>query len=155
MQQQIVLRPFVRNYPGEPVPEETLTHPPPWSSSNLYQLLPATTIHSILLVQTTCLAIVLHNLSLCPLWSTSWSGALHLILHTFLHPISVFFSQQMPYHRDLFCCRINIISSIPSLSLNSLLGTLSFILTLHIHLTNLISACWSATSFCCMTVELQ
>jgi len=22
------LRPFVRDYPGEPVPEETLTHPP-------------------------------------------------------------------------------------------------------------------------------
>ena len=32
----------------------------------------------------------------CPLWSTSWSGALHLIFHTFLHPISVFFSQHMP-----------------------------------------------------------
>jgi len=30
------------------------------------------------------------------LWSTSWSGALHLIFHTFLHPISVFFSQHMP-----------------------------------------------------------
>ena len=49
-------------------------------------------IHSILLVQITCLAIFLHNLFPCPLWSTSWSGALHLILHTFLHPISVFFS---------------------------------------------------------------
>jgi len=34
----------------------------------------------------------LHNLSPCTLWSTSWSGALHLIFHTFLHPISVFFS---------------------------------------------------------------
>jgi len=31
-----VLRPFVRDYPGEPVPEETLTHPTSWSSSNLY-----------------------------------------------------------------------------------------------------------------------
>jgi len=30
-----VLRPFVPNYPGEPVSEETLTHPPSWSSSNL------------------------------------------------------------------------------------------------------------------------
>ena len=29
---------FVRDYPDEPVPEETLTHPPSWSSSNLYQL---------------------------------------------------------------------------------------------------------------------
>jgi len=60
-----VLRPFVRDYPGEPVPEETLTHPPSWSSSNLYQLLPSTTIHSILPVQITCLAIFSHNLSPC------------------------------------------------------------------------------------------
>jgi len=45
-----VLRPFVRDYPGEPVPEETLTHPPSSSSSSLYQLLPSTTIHSILLL---------------------------------------------------------------------------------------------------------
>ena len=61
-----VLRPFVRDYPGEPVPDETLTHPPSWSSSSLYQILPSTTIHSILLVQITCLAIFLHNLSPCP-----------------------------------------------------------------------------------------
>ena len=27
-----VLRPFVRDYPGEPVPEETLTHPPSFFS---------------------------------------------------------------------------------------------------------------------------
>ena len=72
------------------------THPPSWSSSNLYQFLPSTTIHSILPVQITCLAIFLHNLFPCPLWSTSWSGALHLIFHTFLHPVSVFFSQHMP-----------------------------------------------------------
>ena len=57
----IVLRPFVRDYPGESVPEETLTHPPSWSS-NLYQL-PSTTIHSILPIQITCLAIFLRNLS--------------------------------------------------------------------------------------------
>ena len=69
-------------------------------------------IHSILPVQITCLAIFLHNIFPCPLWSTSWSGALHLIFHTFLHPISAFFSQHMrcyghvtcPYHRNLFCC---------------------------------------------------
>jgi len=91
-----VLRPFVRDYPGEPVPEETLTHPPSWASSNLYQLLPSTTIHTILLVQITCLAIFLHNLFPCPLWPNSWSGGLHLIFHTFLHPISVFFTQHMP-----------------------------------------------------------
>jgi len=53
--------------------------PPSWSSSNLYQLLPSTTIHSILPVQIARLAIFLHNLSPCPFWSMSWSGALHLI----------------------------------------------------------------------------
>jgi len=78
-----ILRPFVGDYPCEPVPEETLTHPPSWSSSNLYQLLPSTTIRSILLVQITCLAIFLHNLFPCPLWCTSWSGALLFIFHTF------------------------------------------------------------------------
>ena len=46
-----VLRSFVRDYLGAVVPEETLAHPPSWSSSNLYQLLPSTTIHSSLLVQ--------------------------------------------------------------------------------------------------------
>jgi len=30
------------------------------------------------------------------LWSTSWPGTLHFILHTFLHPIIIFFSQHMP-----------------------------------------------------------
>ena len=111
--------------------KKTLTHPPSSSSPNLYQLLPSTTIHNILPVQTACLAIFLHNLSPCPLWSTSWSGALHLIFHTFLHPISVFFSQHIPIPSQPVCCSINIISSVPSLSLNSLLGTLVFY-TLHI-----------------------
>jgi len=45
------------DYPGEPVPEETFTHAASWSSSNLYQLIISTRIHSILPVQTTCLAI--------------------------------------------------------------------------------------------------
>jgi len=63
-----------------------------------------------------------------------WSGALHLIFHTFLHPISVFFSQHMPIPSQPVLLCINTISSIPSLSLNSLLGTMSFTLTLHIHL---------------------
>jgi len=100
-----ILRPFVWDYPGEPVPEETFTH----STSNLYQLVPSTTIHSIFPVQISCLAIFLHDLSSCPLWSTSWSAALQLIFHTFLHPISVFFSQHMPIRLQLFCCSINII----------------------------------------------
>jgi len=48
-----------------------------------------------------------------------WPGTLHFILHTFLHPIIIFFSQPCPYHRNLFCCSTEIVSSIPSLSLNS------------------------------------
>jgi len=58
-----ILRPFVWDYPGELVPEETFTHPPSWSSSNLYQLLPSTAIYSILPVQITCLTMFLYNLS--------------------------------------------------------------------------------------------
>ena len=37
------IRPFVWDYPDKLVPEETLIHPPSWSSSNIYQLLPSTT----------------------------------------------------------------------------------------------------------------
>jgi len=61
--------------------------------------------------------------------STSYS------IHFFTQ--SVLSRNTCPYHRSLLCCSINIMSSIPSLSLNSLLGTLSFTLTLHIHLTTL------------------
>jgi len=65
---------------------------------------------------------LLHNLSPSPLWSTSWSGTLHIILQTFLYPIIVFFSQQMtiPYDHNLFSCSTEITSSIPRLHLNSL-----------------------------------
>ena len=74
-----VLRLFVWDYQVEPVPEETLTHQPSWSSSNLYQLLQSTTIHSNLPVQITCLAFcttslhVLFGLPLCLEPSTSYS----------------------------------------------------------------------------------
>jgi len=36
------------------------------------------------------------TISLSFLWFTSWPGTLHFILHTFLDPIIVFFSQHMP-----------------------------------------------------------
>ena len=85
-----VYRPFVRDYPGRPVPEETFTftHSHPSSSSDsLYQLPPSTTIYSILLVQFTWLTVLFHNLVPCLLWSSSWSGAVYFILHAFLHPV--------------------------------------------------------------------
>ena len=59
--------------------------------------------------------------------STSYS------IHFFTQSVSSF-RNTCPHHRYLFCCSIKIISSIPSLPLNSLLETLSFTLTLHIHL---------------------
>jgi len=38
----------------------------------------------------------LHNFCPHPPWSTSWFEALHLVFHTFLYPITVFFLQHMP-----------------------------------------------------------
>ena len=91
----ILFRPFVRDYLLSCYQKKHSPTHVSWSLSNLYQLLPSTTIHSIFLVQIPCLAIFVHNLSPSPLWSTSSSVAFHLIFHTFLHPISVFFSKHM------------------------------------------------------------
>jgi len=106
---------FVRDNPGESVPEETFTHS-----------------HS--------------------LWSSI--GTLHFILHTFSQSLPSF-RNTCPYHRNLFRCSTEIMSSKPSLPLNSLLGTLSCNFTLHIHLTILISALWSATSFFFLTGQVS
>jgi len=84
-------------------------HPPSWSSSSLYQLLPSTTIHTILPVQITwrqsfCTT-SLHVFFGLPLGlepSTSYS------IHFFTQSVSSFHSI-CPYHRNLFCCSINII----------------------------------------------
>jgi len=76
---------FVRDKPGRPVPEETLTYShPTWSSDILYHLPPFTTIHGILFVHSTCLTILSDNLSPGPLWSSSSSWTLNFILHTYI-----------------------------------------------------------------------
>ena len=67
--------------------------------------------------------------------STSYS------IHFFTQSVSSF-RNTCTHHHNLFCCSINIISSIPSLSLYSLLGTLSFYLNIrhpsdHSHLWSL------------------
>jgi len=137
--------------PGyRPVPEETFSHSHlSWSSVILYQLTPFTTIHSILFIQFTCLTVLFDNLSPAPLWSSCWS---YTILHTpcisspsHHHLFAV--GPTCPYRSSLFCCNTNATSSIPNLSLSSLLGNLSFSLMPHIHLTILISAHWSAITF--------
>ena len=80
--------------------------------------------------------------------STSYS------MHFFTQSSSSFRST-CPYQRSLFYCNINAMSSIPSLSLSSLLGSVSFSLTPHIHLTILISARWSATTFSFLTGQVS
>jgi len=57
------------------------------------------------------------------------------------------FHTSSPYNRNLCCC--------PSLSLNPLLGTVPCSLMLHIHLSILISAHWSATSFSFLTGQVS
>jgi len=53
---------FVRDNPGEPIPEETFTHShPSWSSIIPYLFPPSITIHGILPVQFTCLLDFIHN----------------------------------------------------------------------------------------------
>jgi len=105
-----------------------------------YLLSPSTAIHDILPIQSTCFRVFFHNL--CPVFfglplglapSTSYS------IHFFTQSLSSFHIT-CPYHRHLFRCSTEIMSSKPSLPLNSLLGTLSCNFTPHIHLTILISA---------------
>ena len=69
------------DYTGGPVPEETFTHSQPsWLSNMVYQLAPPTVIHSILLVQFTCLTILFHNLSPSPvLFLFVWDPLLHTL----------------------------------------------------------------------------
>jgi len=81
----------------------------------LYQIPPSTTIYSILPAQFMCLTVFLHNLHPSPLWS----GALSFI--------SIHFFTQSHARTIVTCFAVVLrLSSIPSLSLNSLLETLSF-----------------------------
>jgi len=78
-----------------------------------FLLTPSITIHSIFPVQFTCLAIFFHNL--CPSFlSSSWPGTLHFI-HFFTQSLSSL-RTTCPYHRNLFCCSTELMSSNPSLS---------------------------------------
>ena len=81
------------------------------------------------------------------------SGTLHFI-HFFTESLPSF-CNTCPYHHKLFCCSTKIMSSIPSHSVNSLLGTLSFTLRSHFHLIILISVRWSATSFSFLTGQVS
>ena len=122
--------------PGRPVPEGTFTHShPSGSSCFLYHLSPFATVHSILFIQLTCLTV----LNVQPLSMSSL--VFPLVLDPQLHA---------PYisslsHRHLFATHdrtsaaysaaIPMLCHLHLVSLSSLLGSLSFSLTPHIHLT--------------------
>jgi len=123
-----------------------------WLPAVLYQLSPSTTIHSILPVQLMCLTVFLHNLSPSHLWSASWTGTLHFILQTFLHPIIVFFSSTY-VHTVATCYAV-----VPWLCHLFLVFLSAFYLELyclHIYLTILISARWSTTSFSFLAAQVS
>ena len=112
--------------------------------------IPSTTIYSILLVQFSCLTVLFHNLSPGPLWSSSWSGALYFTLHAFLH---LFVTHA---HTIAACFAvISMLCHLFQITLSSLLGKLSFSLTPHIHLTFLISTCWSVSTFSFLTGQVS
>jgi len=114
-------------------------------------------IHSVLTVQYMCLTVSFHNLSLqvffglplglaTPLHTPYTSSPNHCILFaTHAQTIATYFAV-VPR-----LCHLILVS----LSLNSLLETLSFTLTSHIHLTILISAHWSTTSFSSVTGQVS
>ena len=116
-----VLRPFVQDYPGERYQKKhSPTHHPDHhpvfiSFFHLPQSI-ASSLFKLRAWQYFCTTSfhVLFGLPLGLGPSTSYS------IHFFMQSVSSFRST-CPYHCNLFCCSINIISSIPSLSLNSLL----------------------------------
>jgi len=100
--------------------------------------------NDIVPIQSTCLIVLLHNLSAGFLWSTSWPGTFHFILiHFFIQLLSSFCNTCL-YHHNLFCCGIEIMSSHPSLSINFLLGTLYVYVCVCVHKCQFI---WTTSVF--------
>ena len=120
----------------------------------LYQLPPSTTIDSFLFVQLTCLTVLFHT-SVQVLFGflLPWNPLLHTLCIS--SPSHHLFCNTFPYRRSLFCCNTSVMSSICNLFFSCLLGNLSFTLMLHIHLTILISARWSATTFSFLTGQVS
>jgi len=111
---------------GEPVPEKNINPLTPIMIIN--HLLSMSFIHSILPVQSVCLTVFLHNLCPSPLvYFWVWNHSLHIpYISSSSHYV---FCNTCPYHHKLFCCNTNIIFSIFSLSLISLLGIFYFNVT--------------------------
>jgi len=80
---------------------------------------------------------------------------LNFTLHTFLHPIIVIFFTAHAHTTATCFAIVSRLCHLILVSLKILLGTLSCSLTRHIHLTILISARWSATSFSFLTAQVS
>jgi len=107
-----VLQPFVWDHPGEPVPEETFTNSHlSWLSIILYQLPPsiASSLFNLRAWQFFCTTSlqILFSLPVGQAPSSSYS------MHFFTQSLSSFHNI-CPYHHNLFCCSIEIMSSSPS-----------------------------------------
>jgi len=133
---------FVRDNTGEPVPEETFNH----SHSSWSSIIPVCFLHLLRFMASslfnpralqsfsTISLQVFFGLPLRLAPSTSYS------IHFFTQSLSSFRST-CPYHRNLFCCSTEIMSTNPSLPLNSLLGTLSCNFTPQYHTSILPFSC--------------
>jgi len=116
---------FVRDNPGEPVPEETFTHShSSWSSIisvcffRLLRSMASSLFNPCALQSFSTISLqVFFALPLGMATSTLYS------IHFFNQSLSSF-RNTCPYHHNLICCSTKIMSSDPSLSLNSLPGTL-------------------------------
>jgi len=146
-----ILRPSVWDYSGKPVPEEIFTHSHiSWSWIILYLLAPyydpwytscSIYVHDSLFLQRLSKSSLVYLLVWhLPLHTSDISSPNHCLLFaTHVHTITTCFAV------------VPRLSSNPRFSLNSLLATLYFTLTSRIHMTILISARWSATSFSFLT----
>jgi len=113
---------FVWDYPGEPVPKQTVTHSHlSWLSIILYLLPPSTAIHGILPLQFTCLT----SLFAQPL-SEKFSLVYHLVSHPPLytpHKITQLLSFFFAHANTIATCFAVVLRSynLILVSLNSLL----------------------------------
>jgi len=119
-----------RNNLGELVPEGTFSHSHLSWSIIPYLLPPSVTFHGILPIQFTCLTVLFNNQKVFLAPSLGLATSTSYFIYFFTQSLSSFCST-CPYHHNLFCCSTEIMSSNPSLSLSSLLGTLSCSLMPH------------------------
>ena len=109
---------FVWDNPGEPVPEETFTH------SHLICFIHLLWSMASSLFNPPAWQSFFHNLSPSFLWSTSYIyPSTSYFIHFFTQSLFSF-RNTCPYHRNLFRCSTEIMTSNASLSLNPLFGIL-------------------------------